>query len=123
MIYEALLAPHESPITLREIKRALLTYDKLILIDPDDRDMMPSNAFMSTIMGMPLFGIDIGPIRPMGKTSEYDEEFAKTLDICQRATKEGLIKVRSTYTKQAAGQFTLGAVLTGGYPLNTQFVS
>jgi hypothetical protein len=75
MIYEALIAPHERSLTLREVKRALLTYDKVILIDPADRDMMPGNSFMSAIMGMPLFGMDIGPIRPMGKTLGYDEQF------------------------------------------------
>jgi hypothetical protein len=37
--------------------------------------MMPGNSFMSAIMGMPLFGMDIGPIRPMGKTLGYDEQF------------------------------------------------
>lgn len=122
MIYEALLAPKEAPHTLRELKRALLTYDKVILIDPNDRDVMPSNAFMSSIIGIPLFGVDTGPVRPMGKVLGYDEQFSKTLDAAGKAVSEGLIEVRSTYQKEGQGQFTIGAVLTGGYPLNTQFV-
>lgn len=122
MIYETLLVPKETPPTLRELKRALLTYDKVVLIDPDDRDVIPSNAFMSSIMGITLFGFDTGPVRPMGKTLDYDEQFSKTLEAAQDAVSEGLIEVKSTYQKEAAGTFTIGALHTGGYPLNTQFV-
>lgn len=122
LIYEALLVPREAPHTLRELKRALLTYDKVILIDPSDRDMMPSNAFMSNIMGMPIFGIDTGPVRPMGKILDYDEQFSKTLDAVRKAVSEELIEVRSTYQQEVRGQLTIGAVLTGGYPLNINTV-
>lgn len=123
MIYECLIAPSESPNSLLEIKRALLTYDKVRLVDPGDRDVMPSNAFMSTIMGVPLFGMSMGAVRPMGKVLGYDEIFEKITGSCKPAIKQGLIEVISTYDIPATqGSFTIGSVPTGGYPLNTQFV-
>lgn len=122
MIYQALLAPTETPHSLREIKRALLTYDKVFLIDPDDRDVIPSNAFMSTILGMPLFGFNMGAVRPSGKIRNYDDQFTKTLEFSKKAIDQGLIEIQSTYQKAEENQFTIGGVPTGGYPLNTQFV-
>lgn len=121
MIYESLIAPHENPASLRNIKRALLTYDKVKIIDPDDRDVMPSNTFMSAIMGMPI-GMDMGPIRPMGKAIGYDDIFQKILDSCKPAIQQGLLEVVSTYQKADTKSFTIGGVPTGGYPLNIQFV-
>lgn len=122
MIYESLIAPSEFPILERDVKRALLTYDKVKLIDPSDRDVMPSNTFMSTIIGIPLMGIDTGPIRPMGKTIGYDNSFDKLISDLLPAVKQGLVETISTYDQSETKQATIGAVLTGGYPLNTQFV-
>ena len=123
MIYECLIAPTESPNSLLEIKRALLTYDKVKLIDPNDRDVMPSNAYMSTIMGMPLFGMDMGAIRPMGKVLGYDDIFEKITEACKPAIHQGLVEIISTYNvPKTKGTFSIGGVPTGGYPLNTQFV-
>lgn len=122
MIYESLIAPHENPTSLRDIKRALLTYDKVKIINPDDRDVMPSSTFMSSIMGMPLIGMDIGPIRPMGKAIGYDDISQKILDTCRPAVQQGLLEVVSTYNKEDTKGFSIGGVPTGGYPLNTQFV-
>jgi len=123
MIYECLIAPTESPNSLLEVKRALLTYDKVKLVDPNDRDVMPSNAYMSTIMGMPLFGMDMGAIRPMGKVLGYDDIFEKITETCKPAIQQGLIEIISTYDiSETKGTFSIGGVPTGGYPLNTQFV-
>lgn len=123
MIYESLIAPSETPNTLLEIKRALLTYDKVKLIDPSDRDVMPSTAYMSTIIGMPLIGVDMGAVRPMGKSIGYDNIFERIIDKCQPAIQQGLIEVIKTYDiADTKGALTIGAVPTGGYPLNTQFV-
>lgn len=123
MIYECLIAPTENPNSLLEIKRALLTYDKIKLIDPSDRDVMPSSAYMSTIIGMPLFGMDMGAVRPMGKALGYDDIFEKIIDACKPAIQQELIEVITTYDiPDTKGKFTIGAVPTGGYPLNTQFV-
>lgn len=123
MIYDCLVAPTESPNSLLEVKRALLTYDKVILIDPSDRDVMPSNAYMSTIMGMPLFGMDMGAVRPMGKVLGYDDIFEKIIDTCKPAIQQGLVEVITTYDiPKTKGSFTIGGVPIGGYPLNMQFV-
>ncbi|MBZ2168987.1 hypothetical protein [Marinobacter sp. F4216] len=123
MIYEALIAPSETPNTLLEIKRALLTYDKVKLIDPSDRDVIPSIAYVSAIMGMPLFGFDIGAVRPMGKTIGYDDIFEKIIESCRPAIKQGLIEVITTYNMaDTKGTISVGTVPTGGYPLDTQFV-
>ena len=122
MIYESLIAPHENPVSLRDIKRALLTYDKVKIVDADDRDLMPSNTFMSLVMGMPLFGMDVGPIRPMGKAIGYDVIFQRILEDCKPAIQQGLLEVVSTYDRAETKKFTIGGVPVGGYPLNTQFV-
>jgi len=45
MIYEAFLAPTENPSSAVEIKRALLTFDKVYISDPGDRDLFPPQAF------------------------------------------------------------------------------
>lgn len=122
MIYSALLAPHENPNSLREIKRALLTYEKVVLVDPGDRDIIPANSFMSTIIGMPFFGINTGPVRPMGKALGYDDRFERIVDHCSEAVRLGLLEVKSTYQAEVANQATIGAVPMGGYPLDPRFV-
>jgi hypothetical protein len=122
MIYSSLLVPHESPTTPREVKRALLSYDRSILVDPADRDFMPSNAVMAAIMGIPIFGISTGPARPMSKAPEYDTAFEQLIEMCRPAIEQGLIEVRSTYTKSPEGRFTLGGIDMGGYPLDTRVV-
>jgi hypothetical protein len=125
MMYEALLVPSESPATLRDIKRALLTYDKVVLIDPGDRGLIPNHSLFSAIVPLPI-GIDMGPVRPMGKTVGYDEKFERTLDACAPAKR--LIEVRSTYGMpeqktpgQGASSITLG-LGAGGYPIPTAHV-
>jgi len=122
MIYESLIVPSEFPISEREVKRALITYDKVKLIDPSDRDVIPANTFMSSIIGMPLFGMDTGPVRPLGKVSNYDEKFEQLHDLVKPIINEGLVEVISTYNIAETKQFTIGGIPTGGYPLNTQFV-
>jgi hypothetical protein len=117
MIYDALITPYEQPVSLREIKRALLTFDKVVLVDPADRELMPRTAYMSTIIGMPLFGIDTGPVRPMGKAAGYDERFERTIEFCKPAITQGLLEVRRTF--ETPTEFSIGGVDTGGYPLNT----
>ena len=123
MIYECLLVPTETATSLSEIKRALLTYDKVKLIDPSDRDLMPSNTYLSTIIGMPLFSMNIGPVRPMGKVAGYDDKFERTIDELNSGIRQGLIEVVSTYNiPETSNNLIIGAVPNGGYPLNPQFV-
>lgn len=122
MIYNGLLVPHERPVTLREIKRALLTYDKVLLVDPADRDMMPANSLMSVLIGLPIMGIDMGPARPMGKAPGYDDAFTRAFEGAAEARRQGLLEVRSTYDLAQTKQATIGAVMTGGYPLHPNMV-
>ena len=122
MIYDALLVPTESPCSLREIKRALLTYDKVFLSDPSDRDMMPSNSLQAA-MGIPMISIDMGPIRPLAKSIGYDEIYEKIYDQCKPAIKQGLIEVVSTFTnKSSRGTGSIGFPDFRDYPLNLRFV-
>ena len=122
MAYEALIVPHEAPVSLREIKRALITYDKIYVVDPSDRDVIPENAYMSTIIGMPIMGMNMGAVRPMGKMLGYDEIFERIIDECRLAVSQGLIEIISTYQKPETQGFTIGGVPTGGYPLDPRFV-
>ncbi|MFK8328487.1 hypothetical protein M2D63_000515 [Pseudomonas sp. BJa5] len=122
MIYTALLAPHESPNSSLEIKRALLTYEKVLIIDPNDRDLIPSNSLASVLMGMPLFGMSMGDVRPMGKVQDYDERFERVIDGASEAVKQGLIEVCSTYQPHKSGKVTIGGVPLGGYPIDPSSV-
>jgi len=123
MIYESLIAPTEKVTNLREIKKALLTYEKVKLIDPADRDVIPANSFMSVVSGMPqAFGANMGTVTPLGKTHNYDDDFQKLIDSCKIPIKEGLIEVISTYNVKETNSFTIGGIPTGGYPLNPGFV-
>jgi hypothetical protein len=118
MIYEALVVPTEAPPTLREIKRALLTYDRVLLVDPSDRELFPRNAFVTALMGLPLFGIDAGPVRPLGKTLGYDERFERTMEFCQVAISQNLLSVVSSFAAPETNNLTIGGVPLGGYPLS-----
>lgn len=116
MIYEALLVPHERPITLREVKRALLTYDKVVLVDPSDRDIMPRVAFANAVLGMPM-AIDMGPVCEMAKVNGYDDGFSQVADECKLAVQKGIVEIKPTYQIEGLGQITIGSIPTGGYPL------
>ncbi|GAB3679689.1 hypothetical protein [Salinisphaera aquimarina] len=122
MIYEALLVPNEFSPHARDIKRALLTYDKVVLIDPSDRELIPRNAFMLAMGMPPIMGIDMGPVRPQGHVPDYADDFSQVLEGAKDAVKAGLLEVRSTFQQEAKEQLTIGAIPTGGYPLNIPFV-
>lgn len=70
----------------------------------------------------PFFSMSHGPIRPLAKTANYDNEFDKLLDELDIARREGLIDVISTYDTTPQNQLIIGSVEMGGYPLNTQFM-
>ncbi|QEG41828.1 hypothetical protein UC8_38560 [Roseimaritima ulvae] len=72
-------------------------------------------------MGMP-FGLNMGAVRPIGKIAGYDSQFQALLDDLALARSQGLVDVISTYDQAETGGLTIGAVKTGGYPLNPRFV-
>ena len=105
---------------MREVKRAILTFDKVLLTHPRDRDIIPPQAMGMAIGLPPIFGANFGPIRPLGKSPDYDNDFDKLIDECKQARRDGVLDVISTYAHQDT--FTIGAVLMGDYPLNPQAV-
>ena len=122
MIYEAFVAPTESPNTALEIKRALLTFDKVYIADPGDRDLFPPQAFMVAIGMPPIMGINTGPVRPLGKIPDYDNRFDQLMSDIDIARRQGLIDVISSYDRSTSDRATIGAVMMGNYPLNPQFM-
>jgi hypothetical protein len=111
LIYETFISPTEAPNTARELKRALLTFDKVHIADPRDRDFFPPQAF-AIAMGMPpIFGFNMGPVRPLGKIPGYDNAFDRLMDEIDIARRQGLVDVISSYDLKTSEQATLGAVL------------
>jgi hypothetical protein len=127
MIYESLLVPHESPISLTEIKRALITYDKVILIHPEDRKLMPNAAFLPALAGRNAGSFNLYGNGPgeMGKRIGYDEQFERILQNCSEALNQNLLEVRSTYIDNTnpGDIYINGCVPMEGYPLFPPFVA
>ncbi|MDE1467638.1 hypothetical protein [Aurantiacibacter sp. D1-12] len=122
MIRSAYLAPTERPVRLIDVKKALLTFDRVMIPDPEDRDLFPSQAF-TLAMGMPpIISLPVGPIRPLGKTADYDAKFDELMDGLASATRQDLVEVVSTYRRSEANNLVIGRVDMGGYPLNPQFL-
>ncbi|MER9814677.1 hypothetical protein [Mesorhizobium sp. M0129] len=122
MIYETVIAPTERVPTSLELKRALLTFDRVVLFDPDDRDFFPPQAFMIAMGMPPLLGINTGPVKPLGKAPGYDDAFQQILDEFSVAGRQGLVDVISSYDRSSSNSATIGAVQMGGYPLNPRFL-
>ncbi|WP_206526181.1 hypothetical protein, partial [Mesorhizobium sp. M7A.F.Ca.MR.148.00.0.0] len=102
MIYETLFSPTEYVPSSLELKRALLTFDRVLLFDPDDRDFFPPQAF-TIAMGMPpIFGMNIGPVKPLGKAPGYDDAFQRLLDEFSVAGRQGLVDVVSSYDRSSS---------------------
>jgi hypothetical protein len=122
MIYETFIAPSERPNTPLEIKRALLSFDKVYVADPDDRDLFPPQAFMTAVGMPPIMGLNTGPVRPLGKVPGYNNAFDKLMSDIDIARREGLIDVIASYDRSTSDRATIGAVLMGNYPLNPRFM-
>lgn len=90
-----LILPSEFCTNSSTIKRALLSYEKVYLKSPDDRDIIPGNDLMSiaagTTMGMSMG--TAGPAKPLGKSPNYDDEFDKLLTRFKGAIKEGSLVI------------------------------
>lgn len=121
MIRSAYLAPSEFPTRSLDVKRALLTYDRVYIPDPGDRELIPPQSFMSAL-GMPFFGFNTGPVRPFGKIDKYDDSFDQLMDELKLAHHTDCIEVISTYELDSSALNTIGAVQMGNYPLNPEFI-
>lgn len=55
-MYWTYLAPKEHPPTSLIVKRALLTYDKVILPDPGDRDLFAPRLYLQAMELPPILG-------------------------------------------------------------------
>ena len=119
----AYLAPTETPTRSIDVKRALLTYDRVYIADPQDRDFIPPQTTLLAAFGLPpLVGFNGGPARLLGKAKDYDQDFDQLMDELQIARREGCIDVISTYDLTTFSKMTFGAVLMGAYPLNPDFM-
>ncbi|WP_165854907.1 hypothetical protein [Marinobacter sp. JSM 1782161] len=114
-----------------ELKRALLTYNKVFLIDPKENDIMPPELMTQAMMppGMPFspFAINMGaPVCPIIKSQSYENDFDRLLETFQPALKAGCLEVTTTYKESIKpGTVAIGAFSHGGatgYPLNPQAV-
>lgn len=125
MIYDCLIAPSESPYSLTELKKALLTYDKIKILDPNDRDLMPSSLYQAAL-GIPFSGIEGARIRPLGKTLGYDDYFEKLAERLTPAIKQGLVEIITTFitprTSNQSMSFFLGIPPRYDYPLSEKLI-
>lgn len=112
-----LLIPSEGPPKLRDLKIALLTYDTVQLVDPDDRDLFPSTG-MGMALGMPpVISMPANdPIRRIGKAPGYDDDFAAVVDAAKAAIYQGSVSVVRTY-QPPTPNIRIGMVDLGGFPL------
>ena len=98
MIANSIILPTEQPIDIHDIKRALLTYDKVYIPSPDDRELLPPNTYLNVLIEslgfqpMPM-GMPDGPIKPLGKIDNYDEIFEKIIHECKDAISQGNIEI------------------------------
>lgn len=124
MIRSAYIAPTEFATSSLQLKRALLCFDKVYLADPGDRDLIPPQAYMTALTGMPpFFGMNNGPVRTLGKVAGYDNAFDQLVDEFGDARRQGHVEVVSSYDLSTTkNNWTLGSIPIGEYPLNPRFM-
>lgn len=109
MIANTLIMPTERPPTARDVKRALLSFDKVFLTSPDDRELIPPNAYHMVSTGMPpIFGMSVGAVRPLGKIDSFDSEFDQMAQEATAAIEQDSLEIRSAPAYNQG--FTLGGV-------------
>jgi len=112
MIANSIILPTEQPIDIHDVKRALLTYDKIYIPSPDDRELLPPNTYQNALfasLGFPSMpmGMPDGPIKPLGKTDNYDDTFEQVIKECKDAISQGSIEILGTPKYEES--FTIGA--------------
>lgn len=95
-ILSTVLVPTERPPQTLDVKRALLLFDRVHLMSPDDREPFPRETLTMVTMPIPLFAMDMGPALPLGKVAGYDTSFERLLDECQPAMESGTLVVRGS---------------------------
>lgn len=113
MIANSILLPTEQPVNIHDIKRALITYDKVYITSPDDRELLPPNIYKNVVfqsLGFPFlpFGGSYGPVKPLGKTDDYESDFERTMHECKSAISQGKIEIFGAPKYEES--FTLGGV-------------
>lgn len=122
MIPDTLIVPTEYAPSVTDIKRALLSYNKVLLVSPTDRDVIPSRTF-GLVMGLPpVMTWDLGPVKPMGKTASYDNDFDELASTFKDAIAQGVVEIISTYKEISPGNMLIGTMGIEDYPLNPQAV-
>jgi len=98
MINSTLIIPTENPTAIDDLKRALVTFDKVFLPSPEDRDFIPLNVYDNVRMKslgfltMPFGGTTWGPVRPLGKVEGHDQSFERLLDKSNHLIRERKLK-------------------------------
>lgn len=95
-----------------------MTYDRVYLPDPEDRDFFPPQAFMSAMGMPPIFGLAHGNVRLLGKRQNYDDDYQALIDTLRAPISDGVVEVISTFRHQSSGNLTIGAIDLGGFPVN-----
>lgn len=122
MIPDALIVPSECAPTSLDVKRALLSYNKVLIVSPNDRDLIPSRTFGLALGMPPIMSWDMGPVMPMGKAPGYDNEIEELANTFEEAISEGALEIISTYNEISPGSMLIGTVGVDNYPLNPQAV-
>ncbi len=113
-----LLITSEQPPTLLDVKAALLTYDTVKLVDPDDRDLFPSTGIMMAMGMPPVISMPTpNPVRRIGKAPGFDNDFEQLLDALAPAFRQESVSIVRTY-QPPAPEVRIGMVDLGGFPLD-----
>ncbi|MBK8173476.1 MAG: hypothetical protein IPK60_24510 [Sandaracinaceae bacterium] len=110
-VASALLLPTEASPSIGDVKRALLFFDELHLVGPDDRELLPRLAAMAVVTPMGGFmGRDMGPVLLLGKAPGFDDDFGQLIDACKRSGAANKVVVRPTPPQQ-------GGIVIGSIPV------
>lgn len=90
--------PREEAPTLLEVKRSLLTFDRVVINDPEDRDFLPASLFNPINMGMfPMAMPSSTWVRPLRKVHGFDREFEFMISESRKAIQDNVIRTESFY--------------------------
>ena len=115
MIPAALIIPTESAPSALDIKQALLSFDQVALFNPDDRDIIPPNQLSVVRSGFPM-AINMGPVRPLGKTPHHDTDFERMMETCAPARQQGKLYSLPHSARDLPGLVIGNAPLPEGTP-------